>query len=158
VSALRTLPRNLPWGLLLGLGAALGLAACNYIGKQITTQVYDDRFTGELEPAGGTHCPEAMPATLVTRAKDHSVTFAPNDGVLLLRGTIGPDGSVAASLNTAPPKHPPHLLSLTGQLGKDGFSGRYETPQCSFKAELTRPAPLPRRFVDPKNVLGIPNP
>lgn len=144
--------------LVLTVLAAGVLAGCNFVTKHISTQVYDDRLTGELMPAGGVHCPEAMPATLVTRAADRSVTFAPNDGVLLLRGTVEADGAISAEFNAAPPKHAPYLLTLTGHLGKDRFVGRYQTPQCTFKADLIRPTPLPRRFVDPKNVLGIPNP
>ncbi|MGC8524329.1 MAG: hypothetical protein ACP5M5_08585 [Acidibrevibacterium sp.] len=142
-----------------GLGAALAclaLGGCATIGKELSTQAYDQRYTGEIQPMGGVHCTDSMPATLVTRAADLSVVFTPNDGALVIRGSMSRDGQVLARLNTAPPNRPPYLLSLEGRVEKAGFSGVYQTPQCAWKVVLYPAVPLPHHYVDPKNALGIP--
>ena len=142
-----------------GLGAALAclaLGGCATIGNELSTQAYDQRYTGEIQPMGGVHCTDAMPATLVTRAADLSVVFTPNDGALVIRGSMSREGQVLARLNTAPPNRPPYLLSLEGRLEKAGFSGVYQTPQCAWKVVLYPAVPPPHHYVDPKNALGIP--
>ncbi len=138
----------------LALLAALG--GCQTIGKQLSTAAYDQRFTGEIEPMGGIHCTDSMPATLITRAADLSVAFTPNDGALVFRGSMSREGEVLARLNTAPPNHPPYLLTLSGRIEKGVFSGVYQTPQCAWKVVLAPAQPPPHHIVDPKNALGIP--
>ena len=140
-------------GLVLAL---LALGGCATIGRELSTQVYDQRYTGEILPMGGVHCTDSMPATLVTRKADLSVVFTPNDGALVLRGSMSREGEVLARLNTAPPNRPPYLLTLTGRIEKGMFSGVYQTPQCAWKVGLAPAVAPPHHVVDPKNVLGIP--
>jgi hypothetical protein len=142
--------RRMPLGLLLALGG------CTTIGNALSTQIYDQRYTGEILPISGVQCTDSMPATLVTRAADLSVVFTPNDGALVIRGSMSREGQVLARLNTAPPNRPPYLLTLDGRIEKGGFSGVYQTPQCAWKVALTPAVAPPHHIVDPKNVLGIP--
>ena len=136
--------------------ALLALGGCGTIGNALSTQSYDQRFTGEIFPIGGVHCTDQMPATLVTRAADLSVVFTPNNGALVLRGSMSREGQVLARLNTAPPSHPPYLLTLEGHIANGVFSGIYQTPQCAWKTALYSAVAPPHHFVDPKNALGIP--
>lgn len=136
--------------------ALLALGGCGTIGNALSTQSYDQRFTGEIFPIGGVHCTDQMPATLVTRAADLSVVFTPNDGALVLRGSMSREGQVLARLNTAPPSRPPYLLTLEGRIEKGVFSGVYQTPQCAWKVALYPAVAPPHHVVDPKNALGIP--
>jgi hypothetical protein len=136
--------------------ACLALAGCTTIGKQLSTQTYDQRYTGEIQPMGGIACTDSMPATLTTRAADLSVVFTPNDGALVIRGSMSREGQVLARLNTAPPNRPPYLLSLEGRVENGMFSGVYQTPQCAWKVALYPAQSPPHHYVDPKNALGIP--
>jgi hypothetical protein len=101
------------------------------------------RYAGNLP--GCTTGPDAR-ATLV-RVGDH-FSFAPSDGVLIISGTVAPDGSFSGSLITAASRHdeqhrssteaPPFTLSVTGRLEDDAATGTYLTPRCSAAFRLPR--------------------
>ncbi len=98
-------------------GGLLALASC---GTPVTRE---SRYTGQI-----TGCGPATPATLA-RAED-TFTFAPSDGVLVLRGKVAADGSLTATLNTQPPGKPPYVLSVSGHIDPEAVTLRYATPTC----------------------------
>ena len=102
------------WVALLGGGATVAGGA-----RQPTLL----RFAGQLSGCG-----ETTAATL-TRTAD-AVSFAPSDGVLVLRGTVAADGAFTARLNTQPPGKPPFLLTATGQVDAESATVSYVTPRC----------------------------
>jgi hypothetical protein len=111
-------------GLLVAGCAALGAG-----GRQPAEQ----RFTGQLIGCGG----GATAATL-TRTGD-AIAFAPDDGVLVLRGTVAADGTFTARLNTQPAGKPAYLLTAAGQVGEDGATVSFAAPTCArATATLTR--------------------
>jgi hypothetical protein len=95
--------------------------------------VHQDRYTGSLPGCG-------LAAATLTRAGDQ-FAFAPGDGVLTIRGTIAPDGSIAGTLNTQPPDKPAFLLSLHGTIGAASATLDYATPRCHARGTLVRASP-----------------
>jgi hypothetical protein len=122
-------PRS--WGglamLLLALaGCAGGLGAGRYAGPV-------DAEEGICGPvAGGKH----LVGSLLIRRSE--VIFAPDGGVLELRGHIDGAGHVTASTTTPGIDHKPFLMVFEGDLHGDTVEGRYATPQCRATARLQR--------------------
>ena len=85
-------------------------------------------------------------ATLVRLASHFS--FAPADGVLVIAGEVGADGSFAGTLVTAPARHDqpgssspaaaPFTLSVSGRLDAEAATGSYITPRCTVAFRLPR--------------------
>lgn len=94
----------------------------------------------------------------MTFARDRSVAFTPNDGVLVLRGVVGPDGTVHADFDPAGAGHHPFPLRFEGRLGESGVTGTYSSPLCRAHVELRSPVPVPRTLFSPGNLLGIGKP
>ena len=110
--------------LTLALLTILALTAC------ITPAAARQRYTGQL--AG---CAAPMPATLV-RQRDR-FAFTPDNGALMLRGRITPDGHLAATLNTQPPGKPPYVLAVEGTIDGAAARLRYTTPRCAATGTLS---------------------
>jgi hypothetical protein len=89
------------------------------------------RYVGEL--AG---CEGATTATL-TRIRNQ-FAFTPADSALVIRGTIGPDGTLAGSLDTQPAGNPAYVLAVSGQIGDDSARVTYATPRCTARGTLAR--------------------
>ena len=104
------------------------LAGCGAIAQ---LKGYDGRWTGMLKPEAGTCQPSHATLTVGGRA----FSFAPDDGVLVLHGTIAPDDTLHAVLPLLGPNHTPFPLTLDGRLSRTGFTGLYTTPKC--RAEVT---------------------
>jgi hypothetical protein len=105
-----------------GLGLLL-LAGCS------TALTQQTRYAGTL-----TGCGAPMPASLVRNGA--AFAFAPGDGVLVIRGTVAPDGGVSGTLNTQPPGKPPFALSVRGRLDPAGAALTYATPRCQASGRL----------------------
>ena len=144
-------------GRLVGL-AALSLALLMGCTKRESFGAsYDLRWVGPVAPESG-RCPPQTRGTLTMVARDRSVAFTPNDGVLVLHGTVGADGAVHASLDAPGAEHRPFALRLDAMLTEAGVNGTYTTPICRERVELHPPKPLPRRLFAPGNILGIGKP
>ncbi len=63
--------------------------------------------------------------------------FAPGDGVLVIRGKVGPDGALEGNLNTQPAGKPAYVLGVTGRLSMHTATLTYVTPRCQYQATLT---------------------
>lgn len=118
---------------------------------------YDLRWTGTVNPEAG-RCPEGTQGTMTVVVRDRSVTFTPNDGALVLRGTVGPDGKVRAAFDAQGAERHPFPLRLDAKLSQAGVTGIYTSPICRSHVELHPPRPLPPRLFSPGNILGIGNP
>lgn len=130
------------------------LATCG--GRESLLSSYDARFVGTITPESGEDCHPASPspATLTLKRSDNSVMFAPTDGVLVLSGSLTPDGTVHARLDLATTdEHKPYPLVLDGTLVNQSFTGTYTTPGCRYRVALGPPKPPSRRIFAPKNIL-----
>ncbi len=115
------------------LVVAVALATLAGCGTGLSAQ---RRYVGTLAGCDGNGT-----ATL-TRIRNE-FAFAPNDGALLIRGTVAADGSLRGTLNTQPPGKPPYMLIVTGQATKDVVTVTYATPQCTAHGSLKlRPVTL----------------
>lgn len=66
------------------------------------------------------------------------VIFAPDEGVLLLRGRIDAQGHVTASLQMPGVDRTPFTMVFEGDLRDGRVSGRYATPRCRASVRLDR--------------------
>jgi hypothetical protein len=96
-----------------------------------------DRWTGTVTPEGGPGCGPPSSATLTRRG--HEFAFAPNDGALVISGTVGADGTLHGTLPNTDADHKPFPLTLDGTLTPLGFDGVYTTPRCRAQVSLRRP-------------------
>lgn len=132
----------------------LCLAACT--GREALGTTYDQRWAGTTTPESG-RCPRTSPASMTLLLRDRSITFSPHDGVLVLRGLLGNDGSVHAALDGAGADHRPFPLRFDGQLIDSSVIGTYTSPICRAHVELRAPKPVPRTLFFPGNPLGLGN-
>ena len=91
----------------------------------------------------GSVTPEAPSAVCqsgrgVLTARDGKALFAPNEGTVVLEGTLAPDGAVRTERNApgADKKPFPHVLEA--RLEGDRVTGTLSTPRCRYRVELTR--------------------
>jgi len=87
------------------------------------------RYHGTL-----TGCGAPIPASLVRDGA--TFAFAPGDGVLVIKGTVAPDGSVSGALNIQPPGKPPFALTIRGRLDPAGAELSYASPRCQASGRL----------------------
>jgi hypothetical protein len=99
------------------------LAACS------TTQT----FTGSLQPQAGT-CDVLNRATL--QRQGHIIQFTPQDGVMVLDGTLSTTGQITAAQQTLGMDRKPYRLTFTGQLTGDTIQGNYVSPRCRYSVTL----------------------
>jgi hypothetical protein len=144
----RTKARTAPTLLLL-------LAAC--ANQEAVGATYDLRWVGSLTPEAG-RCEASDQATMTMLTRDRSITFAPTNGVLVLRGAMAADGAVHAAFDAAGEGHKKFPLRFTGTLSKESVSGTYSTPICRARVILHPAKPIPSMFFEPGNLLGLPNP
>jgi hypothetical protein len=90
-------------------------------------------FTGSLTPLAGT-CDATNRATL-TRHHD-TVLFTPQDGVLILEGTVAPGGAINASVQTTGMDRKPYRVLFSGTLTNDTITGTYVTTRCRYGVAL----------------------
>jgi len=111
----------------------LALAGCALGGP-------DGRYAGPVDveqgmcgpAAGGQH----MVGSLQIRGEE--AIFAPDQGVLLLRGQIDKSGHVTASTTTPGADHKPFLMVFEGDVRGKHVEGRYATPRCRATVRLDR--------------------
>ena len=95
------------------------------------------RWTGTLHTLQGA-CPDAAPSTLIVGAAQ--VSFAPADGVLVLRGARGRDrGKLHAQLSLPGIDHKPVPMVFEGHPDGRTIAGLYGTPSCRAEIRLKRP-------------------
>lgn len=133
----------------------LALGGCG--GRESYATSYDLRWVGTVTPEAG-RCPPASQATLTLTRRDRAVAFAPNEGVIVLHGSLGANGTVEAALDPGAAGRHPFPLRFTGTIAPDGVTGLYTSPICRAHVELHPPKPLPHTLFSPGNLLGIGNP
>ena len=89
------------------------------------------RYTGTLMG-----CEDVMTATLTRIRNDFA--FTPGDSALVIRGAIGPDGTLAGRFNTQPVGKPAYLLTVSGHAIADSATVAYVTPRCTAHGTLPR--------------------
>ncbi len=104
----------------------LPLAAC--AGDPLIT------YTGTLTPTAGT-CDATNRATLQRHGAN--LQFTPQDGVLVLDGTVSPAGAINASTTSTSMDRKPYHLTFTGQVAGNAITGAYVTPRCRYAVKLT---------------------
>ncbi len=119
----------------------MALAGCLTAAGCIVPITVQTRYAGDL--SGCATGPGAR-ATLV-RIGDH-FSFAPADGVLVISGTVAPDGGFSGSLVTNSARHdpqsrpgtepPPFTVTVTGHLDDEAAAGTYVTPRCTATFHL----------------------
>lgn len=112
-----------------GLAPLIGASAAVLAGCGPHPLTYSERYAGRLSGC------EDVPASLV-RTGD-SFSFAPGDGVLVIRGTVSPDGGIDAVLNTQPAGKPAFVLRVSGRLERTRAVLDYTTPRCAAHAVLS---------------------
>lgn len=112
----------------------LSLAA-TLVGCVFTSSGTDGRWVGPVTPVSGTCDPASQAVLLVSPTE---ATFAPDGGVLLLRGHADDRGHVVADLRTVGLNHQPYLLAFTGELHEDHITGTLVTPRCRAAVTLHR--------------------
>ena len=123
-------PRTWPRRLFPGLCVIVPLAGC-----VVAPTGANGRWVGPLTPSSGT-CDSASQAVLLVSPRD--VTFAPDGGVLLLRGHVDEHGHVTADLRITGLNHQPYLLVFNGELHDGHIAGAYVTPRCRATVTLAR--------------------
>ena len=136
----------------IALLAAFALIACT--ARESVGTTYDLRWVGAVTPETG-RCPAATQGTMTMVIADRTVTFTPDDGVLVLRGALGSDGIVQAKLDAAGAEHRAFPLRLKATVTQSGVSGTYTSPICRAHVELHPPQPIPHQLFAPGNILGI---
>ncbi len=105
------------------------------------------RYTGQ-SPACGRSEGGGTTATLTRLGRGFA--FAPYDGVLVVRGTVAPDGSLAGTLALRPmragapgTKSPAaaQAISVTGRIGGEAATLAYAAPGCTTTLTLARAHP-----------------
>jgi hypothetical protein len=117
--------------LALFLALFLALAGCGGYGGA--------RFSGPVLPQGtGAACGSATRGVLVLGEKDF--TFAPNEGVVVLHGTVQHTGDDSAKLHgsyqTTGADKKPYAESFDGTLKDDAISGTWTKPGCTASVAL----------------------
>ncbi len=128
-----------------------GLAGC---GGEALGSSYDLRWVGTLEPEAG-RCPSGGRASMTMRTRDRSILFAPTEGVLVLHGALGANGTVRAALDASGAGRKTFPLRLEASLDRNGVRGTYTTPICRARVALHPAQPMPRTLFEPGNILGI---
>ena len=109
---------------------AMSLAGCI-----VVPNGSNGRWVGPVTPVSGTCDPASQAVLLVSPAE---ATFAPDDGVLLLRGHADDHGHVSADLRSTGFNHQTYLLTFTGELQDDRIVGTFITPRCRATVTLHR--------------------
>ena len=117
--------RFLSYRPLAALAAAAFLSAC--AASTPTT------YTGTLAPLAGT-CDVLNRATLQRHAE--TVQFTPQDGVMVLEGTITPSGDISATEQTTGMDRKPYRLVFTGRVQGQAITGTYVSPRCRYTVSL----------------------
>ncbi len=112
----------------LFLTFVFSLSCCAASDRELT-------FAGHLVPRSGTCDPAS---TAVLTLLHQSVVFAPNSGTLILRGSLSPDGHLAAELTLPGIDHKPYRLVLDAAREGDAVRGSYTTPRCRYDVSLER--------------------
>lgn len=90
-------------------------------------------YIGNLVPITGACDP---PSRSVLIRHGSTVQFLPEDGVLILNGSIAPDGLISAAQQTRNINNVPARLYLTARLTRDHVDGIFTTPSCRYTVTL----------------------
>lgn len=120
---------------LLSALAPLVLAAC--------TASSGGHFAGTVTPLGMSG--PASPAMLcqgITRGgldlAGSRFDFAPNEGTIVLHGTVDPSGNLSATLSFTGGGHKTYTVQFTGHRHGAEITGRLVTPECQANVALQR--------------------
>lgn len=99
----------------------------------------DGRYVGTLAGEGPSPCP---PTRAVLLLRGTEARFVPDEGVIVLDGTLAPGGVIAAAADRpgvrtdASGKRQPFRLGFEGRLENGRVHGAYATPRCRATVEL----------------------
>ena len=94
-----------------------------------------DAYFGAAIPQAGV-CDPSQAASLTIR--QNQVRFAPTQGVLVLSGSIAPDGAIKAVLTIPDANRKPTQYRLEARLTGSDVIGSYITPRCTSVISLKR--------------------
>lgn len=112
------------------LAAVLPLAGCSLTPPSRS-------FVGPVTPRPGNPACQAGRGMLTTQGRQFQ--FEPNEGVLVIQGSVGPDGRLQGEDTTRGMEHHPFTLRFDGKLVGDDVSGVLTTPRCTFDVALRPP-------------------
>jgi hypothetical protein len=117
------------------LGAALALlAGCSQRPTLLST--YDHRWVGTVIAQDGSLCGAPTRGVMTLRDSDRLIFFLPNDGALVLRGSLAADGTIQAVRDAPGADHKPFTMLMIGQITRNGVIGTYTTPRCRWTVSL----------------------
>ncbi len=120
-----------PWaGIALLLPVLAGCAFGGFNGRYAGPVNADEGVCGLV--AGG----KQLTGSLQIRGDE--AIFAPDEGVLLLRGQIDKSGHVTASATAPGADHKPFLMVFEGDVHGKHVEGHYATPRCRATVRLDR--------------------
>jgi len=119
------------------IGTALAvLAGCSHRPTLLST--YDHRWVGTVIAQDGSLCGPPTRGVMTLRDSDRLIFFLPNDGALVLRGSLAADGTIQAVRDAPGVDHKPFTMLLIAQLTRNGVIGTYTTPRCRWSVSLHR--------------------
>jgi hypothetical protein len=115
------------------------LALAGLLGGCATPLTVETRYAGPVTPIGGLCLADSnRPPHGTLTLKGQQVAFAPDDGTLVIPGSIAPDGSIAAQRDTLGANHKPFTMRLQARRQGDTIAGTFTTPRCQSSVTLTR--------------------
>ena len=94
------------------------------------------RWVGSVTPEAPSAACQSSRGVLT--ARDGKALFAPNEGTVVLEGTLAPDGTVRAERNAPGADKKPFPQVFEARLEDDRMTGTLSTPRCRHRVELTR--------------------
>lgn len=89
-------------------------------------------LTGRWRGSIGDPCP----GTALLQTGHGQAVFVRDDGAQALKGSVGPDGTVTARLQTQGADKKGFAQSFTGKIQGDTVSGTYGSPRCTAPVTL----------------------
>ena len=96
------------------------------------------RWIGPLTPTGANN-PTCSQSTAVAQIDNGHITFAPDQGTWILRGTITEEGRISAEHFRLGADRQPFSTTLKATLTGNTITGTYMTPRCSFTLKMAQP-------------------
>jgi hypothetical protein len=92
------------------------------------------RYTGTMTPTAGCTTPGKATLTVI----EGQANFAPNDGALVLPGTVAQDGTLSAAVENKGSDGKPYRMVVQGKVDSDHAEGVFATPRCRYALDLKR--------------------
>jgi hypothetical protein len=122
---------GIKWALCAGILVALSACSTGRDGRYLGTLSTQNGTCGLSATANG-----QLDGVLMIRGDE--AVFAPEEGVVVLRGRIDPAGHVVTASAPIGADRKPFTMVFEGDLHGDKVTGRYATPRCRASVALTR--------------------